>query len=65
MTQKDVLENVFAKTETKNLISGTVWTNGEIINEDSNKSLWISASKPKIDKSGKEVGHLNISVCPP
>ena len=23
---------VFAKTETKNLISGTVWTNGEIIN---------------------------------
>lgn len=65
MTQEDVLENVFAKTETKNLISGMVWTNGEIINEDFKKSLWISASKPRQDKSGKNVGYLRISVCPP
>ena len=65
MTHNDVLKNVFLVSETKNLISGTTWTKGMLVNTTSRRALWISASKPKIGTDGEEAGYLKISVCPP
>jgi len=51
-----VLENVFLVSETKNLISGTTWTKGMVVNSVSNRALWISAN---------DEGWMTINVCPP
>ena len=52
----DVMKNVFVVSETKNFISDTIWQNGFVINKETNRSMWISAS---------DSGRLNIKLCPP
>lgn len=56
MSLDDVLENVFQVSQTKNLISGTTWTKGMVVNNDSKRALWISAN---------DDGYMKIRVCPP
>ena len=56
LSQQQVMDKVFVVSEYRNLINGTKWLNGKVVNTDTNRALWVSAS---------DSGMMNISVCPP